>query len=62
MKNKCQIIKYIEDQIGNLRCAMVDSDLDKSFPDDIRDKIVDGYKKRIEALESICVELNDLLM
>ena len=62
MKNKAQIIKYIKDQISNLRCAMVDNDLDGSFPNDVRERLVEGYKKRIEALESICVELDELLM
>ena len=62
MKSKTQIIKYIQEQISNLRCAMIDNDLDKMIPEDARNKVVEGYKKRIDDLRSICKQLDDLLL
>jgi len=62
MKSKTQIIKYIQEQISNARCAMVDNDLDTMLPEESRKLVVDGYKRRIEELEQICKKLNDLLI
>lgn len=61
MKSKTQIIKYIDAQISNLRCAMIDDSLDDSMPHELKDSVIDGYKKRIKELEEICRRLEFLL-
>ncbi len=62
MRRKDQILKDIDAQISNLGYAMVDDDLNKLFPVDVRKTIVTGYKKRIKELKEIKEKLRDLLM
>lgn len=62
MRKKEKMLKDIDAQISNLGYAMVDDDLNKLFPADVRRSIVDGYKKRIKELKEIKERLKDLLM
>jgi hypothetical protein len=62
LKTKNQILKYIRQQINNLYCCMVDNDLDMRLPKNIKEEIANGYKIRMEKLESICKQLENLLI
>jgi hypothetical protein len=62
MRRKEKILKDIDAQISNLRYAMIDNDLDKDFPSDMKKSLVDGYKRRIEELEEIMGRLEYLLI
>jgi hypothetical protein len=62
MRGKEKILKDIDAQISNLRYAMTDNDLDKDFPLDMKQSLVNGYKRRIKELEEIRKRLEDLLM
>jgi len=62
MRSKDRILKDIDSQISNLNYSMVEDDLDKLFPADIKKTMTNGYKKRIKELKEIRERLEDLLM
>ena len=62
MRRKIKILKDIHAQIDNMGYALVDDELDKDFPKEVKDIIITGYRGRIEELKAIKVRLEYLLV
>jgi len=62
MRSKTKMLKDMDDQISNLWFGLVDSDLDRNFPSDMKPSIIQGYKERIKELQDIKARLKELLI